>query len=85
MAKSLRVQMVGVPKEERIPDFRNFGEEVYLALRDDCDISIAEIDASTTEFHIRNIPKGSLHKASAAVKKSAARYNLTEVIEIETI
>ena len=33
------------PSPDLVHQWRNFGEDVYRALRDECDVSIEEIDA----------------------------------------
>ncbi len=73
MSRTLKISLTA-PAPDLVHEFRNFGEELYLALRDECAISIEEIDASTREFHIRHLPKRSVRSMAARVRKVAARY-----------
>ena len=46
------VRVIGYPTSEAdwLGRFKNFGEDVYLALREHCTISIQEIDAAIDSF-----------------------------------
>jgi hypothetical protein len=48
--------------------FKDFGEDVWRALHDECDVSIKEIDHAVAEFHIRGIHKREARKATAKVR-----------------
>jgi hypothetical protein len=73
MSRTLKISLA-TPTPDLVHEFRNFGEELYLALRNECAISIDEIDASTREFHIRHLPKRSVRTIAARVRKIAAGY-----------
>jgi hypothetical protein len=85
MAKTLCVRL-NVPAPELVHVFRNLGEGVWGALRDECDISLAEIDASTSEFHLRGIHTRDLRTVAARlrtlVEKSGmgSQVTVTEVV-----
>jgi hypothetical protein len=57
-----------------VHEFQNFGEEVWSAFREDYGVSIDEIDHSTKEFHLREIPKREVRTVAARVRKLAERY-----------
>ena len=60
MARTLKVQLITpnpLSVQGLVANFRNFGEDVYRALRNECDVSIQEIDASISEFHLRGLHK----------------------------
>jgi hypothetical protein len=86
MAKTLKVQLTA-PSPNLVHWFRNFGEDVYRALRDECEVSIREIDASTSEFYIRGIHKREVRTVAAKVRKIIEKRNQIlppiEVYEIE--
>jgi hypothetical protein len=65
--------------------FRNFGEDVYRKLRDDCEISIEEIDKSTNEFHLRKIHKRAVRTIAAQVRQISEKSKMSDVIEVEEI
>ena len=57
-----------------VHDFRNFGEDVYRELRNDYPVSIDEVDASTSEFYLREIPKREVRTVAARVRKLVVKY-----------
>jgi hypothetical protein len=86
MGRTLKIHLTNA-SPDLIHDFRNFGEDVYRALRDDYTISIAEIDASTREFHVREIPKREVRTVATKIGKLAGRYarlviNVDEISEV---
>lgn len=83
MSRTLKVHLTNA-SPDLVHDFRNFGEDVYRALRDEYAASIAEIDASTREFHLREIPKREARTVAARVRKLAERY-ASLVIHVDEI
>lgn len=73
------------PSPNRVHAWRNFGEAVYLALRDEHAVSIDEIDASTCEFHVRGIPKRACRATAARVRKMAQQSSLAALIDVAAI
>jgi hypothetical protein len=85
MGRTLKVHLTNA-SPNLVHEFRNFGEDVYRALRDDYAVSIDEIDASTCEFSLREIPKREVRTVAARVRKVGERYtalgiNVDEVKE----
>ncbi len=88
--KTLRVKH-SVPNPLSVSDlvssFKDFGEDVYRALRDECQVSLAEIDRATSEFHIRGIHKREVRNVAARVRKILEKRYPTlppiEIIELE--
>lgn len=83
MARSLKVELA-VPNalsvEGLVSTFQNFGEDVYRGLRDECDISLDEIDHFTGAFHLRRLLKRNVRTIAAKVRKILERYpSLTDV------
>jgi hypothetical protein len=74
MVATLRVQIAEVPSETSIHRFRNFGEDVYRALRDRCSIDIQEIDRSTTSFAVREIHARNVRSISREILALAAQH-----------
>jgi len=63
-----------------VHNFQNFGEDVYLALRDECDISIDEIDHFVGAFHLRGLHKRDVRTITVKVRKILEKYHgLTHV------
>ena len=82
MFKSIKVQETEPQSSWSVHQFRNFGESVYAALRDECEISIQEIDASTNEFHLRKIHKREVRAIMAKVRKMADKAQMSDVITV---
>jgi hypothetical protein len=83
MAKILKVELA-VPNalsvQDLVPNFQHFGEDVYRALRGQCDISIAEIDHFSGGFHLRGIHKRDVRTIAAKVRKILEKHPwLTDV------
>jgi len=75
MGRTLKIHLTNA-SPELVDAFRNFGEDIYRAFRDDYAVSIEEIDASTTQFHLREIPKREVRIASAVRKLAEKHRNL---------
>ncbi len=83
MARMLKVELA-VPNALSVPglvsNFQNFGEDVYRALHDEWDVSLAEIDHFAGAFHVRGVHKRDVRTVAARVRKILERHPwLTEV------
>jgi hypothetical protein len=83
MARTLKVELA-VPNalsvDGLVSIFQNFGEDVYRALRDECDISLDEIDHFTGAFHLRGLHKRDVRTVATKVRKILEKYHrLTDV------
>lgn len=85
MAKILKIQLTVPPSPELVHRFQNFGEDVYGALRVECEVSIDEIDSATHTFHVRKIHKRFVRTAAATVRKISAEHHLAELVTVEEI
>src|SRR5215213_10307992 len=54
--QTIRIVAQPKPEEGWLHRFRNLGEALWVRLRESCDVSIEEIDASSDHFHVRGIP-----------------------------
>lgn len=84
MAKTLKVQLTA-PDPGLVHQFRNFGEDVYRALRDECEVSIREIDASTGEFYLRGIRSREVRSMAAKLRKIFEKYKGLPPIDVQEI
>jgi hypothetical protein len=85
MAKTLKVRLTA-PSPDLVHQFRNFGEDVYRELGSECEVSIQEIDASTSEFHLRRIHKRKVRSVAAKVRKIIEkRYLMLPLVEVYEI
>jgi len=73
MGRTLKVHLTNA-RLELVHEFRNFGEEVWSSFREDYAVSIDEIDASTREFHVREIPKRDVRTVAARIRKIVEPY-----------
>ena len=75
MGAAIQIQISDEPTSDIVHRFRNFGEDVYRALRDTCSVSIEEIDASTTSFAVRNIHRRDLGDVTQTIKRELKRHH----------
>jgi hypothetical protein len=62
--------------------FRNFGEDVFCALRDVCEVSLKEIDESTSSFCVRGIMKKDIQGVSDIIRKIAVKHFFADTLKI---
>lgn len=84
MARTLKIQLV-TPSPDRVFQFQNFGEDVYRALRDECEVSLQEIDAATSEFHLHGIHKREVRTIAAKVRKIAEKHLMSKIINVNEV
>jgi hypothetical protein len=89
MAKTLKIELA-VPNalsvDGLVSSFQDFGEDVYRALRNECDISIEEIDHFVGAFHLSGIHKRDVRTIAAKVRKILEKYQrLTDVKIYEVV
>jgi hypothetical protein len=71
----LRIEISDEPSQDIVHRFRNFGEDIYRAFRERYSVSLEEIDASTTHFHIREIRRRHLRSVTREILRMAAEHN----------
>ena len=84
MAKILKVELT-MPPKEFLHQFRNFGEAVYLDLRNECSVSIEEIDAATHVFYLRDLHAKFVRTAAARVRKIAEKQQMAGMIDVTEV
>jgi hypothetical protein len=84
MARTLKVYLTA-PTPELVHQWRNFGEDVWGQLREECEVSIDEIDASTSEFFVRGIHKRELRTIAARVRKIAEKNLMAQIVSVTEI
>lgn len=65
---------IHIPQDDRdafVHCFRNFGEDVYRALRDKYEVSIREIDAATDTFIMREVTESHIQEVKKIIRKIA--------------
>ena len=73
--RSIRIEISDPPTPDIVHRFRNFGEDVYRALRDECSVSIEEIDAATTFFLVRDIHRRDVRRISKIIREQLRQHN----------
>lgn len=70
---------------ELVREFRNLGEDVWGTLHSECEISLAEIDASTSEFHLRGIHKRDLRTVAGKVRKLVEKSGMGSRVTVSAV
>ncbi len=72
------------PDDDLVHRLRNFGEDLYrgFSLSGQADISLDEIDAATTEFHVLVKAKRHLGGVSAFIAKTLKQHNLDDLFTV---
>ena len=78
--RALRIVGQPQPEDSWLHRFRNFGEDVYVQLRDRYAVSIQEIDAAVDAFHIGSIPEGEVSVVAATLRRMLAERHLDDSI-----
>lgn len=78
MRAAIKIEISDESTGDVVHRFRNFGEDIYRALRDVCAVSIDEIDRSTTTFVVRDIPKRDLGLATQTIKRELRRHHFEQ-------
>jgi hypothetical protein len=65
--RAIRIAISDPPTGDIIHRFRNFGEDLYRELREECTVSLDEIDSSTTAFVVRDIHKRDLRRITKMI------------------
>jgi hypothetical protein len=73
MSRSISVVAISVLS---VHDFRNFGEDVYRAIRDECQIDLDEIDRAEDRFSVRDLAPKSKGEVVQKIKKLARKCSL---------
>jgi hypothetical protein len=61
------------------------GEDIWGVLQRACEISLPEIDASTSEFYLRGIHNRELRALAAKVRKLVAKSGMASLVTVSEI
>jgi hypothetical protein len=71
------------PQFEMLHQFRNFGEDVYRALKEFCPISLLqEVDRATSSFVVRGIRRQDIGTVTDAIKRVIRHYRWEDMIRL---
>lgn len=85
MATIIRIEVSDEPAPDAVHRFRNFGEDVYRALKDICLVSIKEIDAATKSFTVQGVQKRDLGIVTQVIKNELKRHNLASAVRLHRL
>ncbi len=78
----IRIEICDAPTPTVVHRFRNFGEDVYRAFRDQYTVELAEIDADTSHFHVRGIRRRALRTVIREIDRLVAAHHFTSSASI---
>lgn len=76
----LRIVGQPQPEDDWLHRFRNFGEDVYVQLRDAYAVNLHEIDAAIDTFHVRDIPADAKANVVATLGRILADHHLGDSV-----
>lgn len=75
MSVTIKIETNDKPTLDMIHNWRNMGEDVYRELRDTYTVSLNEIDASTTSFHVADIKRSQVRRVTAKIRNILRKHN----------
>ena len=84
MAIHLQIKLTRSPVE-CLHRFRNFGEDVFREMREECSLSINEIDQANGVFYVRDLRARFLRTAAAKIRRIALKHRLADRIDVTEV
>ena len=78
MGREIKIEISDSPTPDIVHRFRNFGENVYRTLKDECSMNIEEIDSATTTFSVRGIHSRDLNRIKIIIEKELEKHNFSQ-------
>ena len=75
MWREIKIEISDRPTPDIVHRFRNFGEDIYVALKGRCSVDIEEIDSSTTTFSVRKIHSRELNRIKKIIESQIENHN----------
>ena len=85
MSANIKIQIHDPVSPDLVHRFRNFGEDIFCALKDLCSVSIEEIDLATTNFVVRDIPTRNLGDVTNTIKRLLKKHHLGETAKLKRL
>lgn len=82
MKAAIKIEISDEPTPDVIHRFRNFGEDIYRALRDTCSVSLEEIDRSTTSFLVSDVRSHDVGPVTQAIKRELRRHKFDQTARL---
>ena len=80
MSKSISITIEDKVTPEILHRFRNFGEDVWRELKDECNVDLDEIDRSTNAFFVCGIKTKMAKRTLAKIENIAEEHNLQDSV-----
>lgn len=84
MLKTLRVQL-NAPAPELVHQLRNLGEDIWGVLKHECEISLAEIDAATSQFFLGGIHSRDLRALANRVRAIVEKSGMGSLVTVSEV
>jgi len=84
MSKTIKLALTA-PTDGLIHQFRNFGEDIWRDLKEECSVSLEEIDASTSFFFLPDLKKNSVRSVAAKARRIAAKHQMGSLIDVTEV
>jgi hypothetical protein len=78
MSASIWIEVTEPVTDELVHNFRNFGEDVYRALKDVCCVSLNEIDRCENAFGVWDIPDHAMPGVRDTIGRLLREYGFHE-------
>ena len=78
MSESIWIEVNEPATDELVHNFRNFGEDVYRALKDVCCVSLNEIDLSENAFGVWDIPEPAIPGVRDTIERLLREYGFQD-------
>lgn len=69
VSAAIKIEISDPVTPDVVHRFRNFGEDIYRALRETCSVDLGEIDASTNSFVVRDICRSDIGEVTQTIKR----------------
>ena len=78
MAVTLAIRISDEATAILVHRFRNFGEDVYRAVGDVGEVSLEEVDRSTTSLAVRDVRRRDIGRVNAAIRRELRRHHFDD-------
>ena len=85
MSREIRIEISDKPSVDIVHRFRNFGEDVYRALKDSCNVDLGEIDKATTAFTVRGVHRRDVRRITKIIEKQLEIHNFANTAKLSCL
>jgi hypothetical protein len=84
MSANIKIHIPDPATPDTVHRFRNFGQDIYRALRDSCSVSIEETDRATANFIVHDIPTKDLGSVTQTIKSQLKKHHFEDTANLVT-